>query len=282
MITSNRTPGGPDDVPGGGIARRCIHTKLTASGRAPVNPSWWTCGPATPGSNTAADHKQVLAAALAQLPWQPGYRVGRKALVRTDAGGGTHEFVAYCAARRLQYSLGFTLTEALVEAVNAVPKHVWTPAYDAEGQVREGAWVAEITDMADLCGWPEGMRLIVREERPHPGAQLRFTDVDGLRLTAFVTNTGHGQLPDLELRHRRRARYEDRIRAARTPGCAICPSTAMKPRLVRKFRPHKPQTSRSGAYKQTTLQNVSQVRPGTNGLPRSARVARIVHRFARG
>ncbi len=68
----------------------------------------------------------------------------------------------------------------------------------------------------DLTSWPGGMRLILRKERPHPGAQLRFTDADGLRLTAFVTNTRGGQLADLELRHRRRARCEDRIRVAVT------------------------------------------------------------------
>lgn len=179
--------------------------------------------PGNAGANTAVDHKQVLAAALEQLPLRPGYRVGRKVLVRTDAGGGTHEFLAYCHARRVQYSLGFTLTDALVEAVNAIPKHVWTPAYGTDGQVREGAWVAEITGLAELSGWPDGMRLIVRKERPHPGAQLRFTDVDGLRLTAFVTNTRRGQLPDLELRHRRRARCEDRIRAAKDTGLRNLP-----------------------------------------------------------
>ncbi|MBO0879852.1 MAG: transposase [Mycobacterium sp.] len=86
----------------------------------------------------------MLHEALAQLPWQPASRVGRKVLVRTDSGGGTHEFVQYCHARRVQYSLGFTLTDTIVEAVNKVPKKVWTPAYNAEGKVREGAWVAEI------------------------------------------------------------------------------------------------------------------------------------------
>jgi hypothetical protein len=175
------------------------------------------------GANTAADHKKVLAEALEQLPWRPSWRIGRKMLVRADAGGGTHEFVKYCHKRRVQYSLGFTLTDALVEAVNLVPKKVWTPAYDADGQVRKGAWVAEITGMVDLSGWPAGMRLIVRKERPHPGAQLRFTDVDGLRLTAFVTNTGRGQLPDLELRHRRRARCEDRIKAGKDTGMRNLP-----------------------------------------------------------
>lgn len=67
------------------------------------------------------------------------------------------------------------------------------------------------------------MRLLVRKERPHLGAQLRFIDRDGLRLTAFVTNTSRGQLPDLELRHRRRARCEDRIRAAKDTGLRNLP-----------------------------------------------------------
>ena len=77
--------------------------------------------------------------------------------------------------------------------------------------------------MLELSGWPTGMRVIVRKERPHPGAQLRFTDADGLRLTAFATNTGRGQLADLELRHRRRARAEDRIRAAKATGLTNLP-----------------------------------------------------------
>lgn len=179
--------------------------------------------PGNASANTAADHKKVLAASLAQLPWQPGYRVGRKVLVRTDSGGGTHDFVGYCTARRVQYSLGFTLTNTIVEAVNRIPKNVWTPAYDADGEVRPGAWIAEVTGMLDLTGWPADMRLIIRKERPHPGAQLRFTDVDGLRLTAFVTNARRGQLPDLELRHRRRARCEDRIRAAKDTGLRNLP-----------------------------------------------------------
>ena len=54
--------------------------------------------------------------------------------------------------------------------------------------LRPGVWVAEITDIPDLSTWPKGMRLIVRRERPHPGAQLRFTGLDGLRLTCFATH----------------------------------------------------------------------------------------------
>jgi hypothetical protein len=179
--------------------------------------------PGNAGSNTAADHKTVLAGALDQLPWRPGYRVGQNVLVRADSGGGTHEFVRYCHQRRLQYSLGFGLTETTAAAVDLIPDTVWTPAYNTDGQVRDGAWVAELTGLIDLTDWPPGMRVIVRKERPHPGAQLRFTDRDGLRLTAFATNTRHGQLADLELRHRRRARCEDRIRTAKDTGLTNLP-----------------------------------------------------------
>jgi hypothetical protein len=71
------------------------------------------------------------------------------------------------------------------------------------------------------------MRVIARVERPHPGAQLRITDHDGNRVTAFATNTPAGgpgsQIANLELRHRRRARCEDRIRAAKDTGLANLP-----------------------------------------------------------
>jgi hypothetical protein len=77
--------------------------------------------------------------------------------------------------------------------------------------------------MPDLSTWPKGMRLVVRKERPHPGAQLRFTELDGLRLTCFATDTKGGQLADLELRHRRRARCEDRVRSARDTGLRDLP-----------------------------------------------------------
>lgn len=179
--------------------------------------------PGNSGSNTAADHITVVQDALAQLPVDPAYRVGKKVLVRIDGAGGTHGLIEYLTKRRLSYSVGFGLTETMVAALELVPDQAWTPAYDSDGQVRDGAWVTELTGLLDLSSWPKGMRVIVRKERPHPGAQLRFTDRDGLRLTAFVTNTRQGQLPDLELRHRRRARCEDRIRTAKVTGLQNLP-----------------------------------------------------------
>ena len=55
-----------------------------------------------------------------------------------------------------------------------------------------GAWVAEVTGLIELRGWPAGTRLILRKERPHPGAQRRITDADGLRITGFLTNIASG------------------------------------------------------------------------------------------
>jgi Transposase DDE domain group 1 len=176
------------------------------------------------GSNTVADHKAVIRAALAQLPG--GHTRGKKVLVRIDGAGGTHGLLEWLTRRRLSYSVGFSLPGDLAsiqQTLAAIPASAWEPAYDADGQPREGAFVAEVTDLFDLSGWPPGMRLIVRKERPHPGAQLRITDVDGMRITAFVTNTTRGQLADLELRHRRRARAEDRIRCAKDTGLANLP-----------------------------------------------------------
>jgi DDE family transposase len=173
------------------------------------------------GSNTAAEHIEVARLALAQLP----RRSRRRVLIRTDSGGGTHDFVTWLASpgRRLHYSVGMTLTEDIQEAILTLPDRVWEPACDASGEVRPGAWVAELTGLLDLSGWPAGMRVIVRRERPHPGAQLRFTDLGGHRFTAFATDAKTGQLADLELRHRRRARCEDRIRNAKDTGLRNLP-----------------------------------------------------------
>jgi hypothetical protein len=183
-----------------------------------------TLRPGNAGSNTAADHIEVLRAALAQLPGhRAGTRPGRTVLVRVDGAGATHALLKWLVGQRLSYSIGFTLPTNTPELLTLIPEHVWTPAYDADGQVRDGAWVAELTGLLPLTGWPSGMRVIARKERPHPGAQLRITDTDGMRVTAFATNTTLGQLPDLELRHRRRARCEDRIRNAKDTGLTNLP-----------------------------------------------------------
>ncbi|MFF4250634.1 transposase [Streptomyces sp. NPDC001663] len=189
-------------------------------------------------SNTAADHIEATKLALAQLPKR--LRRGRQTLIRTDSGGGTHEFVAWLARRGrwLSYSVGMTSTDAVHQAVLKVPTSAWTPAVEPDGDIRDDAWVAELAGDC-LTGWPKGLRLIVRKERPHPGAQLRFTDADGMRLTCFATNTASEAIAALELRHRQRARAEDRIRAARTTGMRnLRPAPGpTEPQLTSTFRP---------------------------------------------
>ena len=184
--------------------------------------------PGNAGSNTAADHITVLREALRQLPdHRAGARPGRKILIRVDGAGATHDLLDWITGQRMSYSVGFALPESIVAELAKIPRKVWQPAYDGDGEPREGAWVLEVTGLLTLTGWPKGMRVIVRKERPHPGAQLRITDADGHRLTAFATNTTPGgpgrQLADLELRHRRRARAEDRIRNAKDTGLTNLP-----------------------------------------------------------
>jgi hypothetical protein len=186
--------------------------------------------PGNAGSNTATDHIVVTDLALAQLP--DAHRHGVPILVSADGAGATRAWLAHLRAQRqtgvdLEFSVGFTMTTAVQAAILALPKQAWTQAINADGSPREGADVAELTGMlGDLtsAGWPSGMRVIVRRERPHPGAQLSFTDHDGWRFQAFATDTRIGQLAHLEARHRAHARVEDRIRCAKNMGLTRLPS----------------------------------------------------------
>jgi len=182
------------------------------------------------GSNTAADHITVARAAFAQLPGhRTGHRPGKTVLVRTDGAGCTHAFLAWLSSQRVQYSVGFTLPDSFTAQLKVLDQAgVWRPALDADSQIRPDAMVADATGLLDLSSWPAGMRVIVRKEKPHPGAQLRITDVNGWRVTAFATNTpaaggSHRSCAHLELRHRRRARCEDRIRIAKDTGLTNLP-----------------------------------------------------------
>ena len=177
------------------------------------------------GSNTVTDHQTIIQSALKTIPGINPYRPGKKVLIRVDGAGGTKKLLTWIDTIGASYSVGFTLPANTPDLYKLIPQDAWTPAYNADGDLREGADVAELTGLLDLDGYPTGMRVIVRRERPHPGAQLRFDDVDGYRLTAFATNTTRGQLPDLELRHRRRARCEDRIRIAKDTGLNHFPFT---------------------------------------------------------
>ena len=191
------------------------------------------------GSNTAADHVTVLKMALAALPEharpRPGDPTSPRVVARSDSAGATHAFADACVTEGLEFSFGFPVDARIQRIVDVIPEECWHPAIETDtgegNDIRDGAWVAEATGMVDLQRWPAGSRLILRKERPHPGAQLTFTDVDGMRVTAFLTNTPAGVVPGqaagLELRHRQHARVEDRIREAKATGLRNFPCHAM-------------------------------------------------------
>jgi hypothetical protein len=176
--------------------------------------------PGNAGANTAADHLEVLDLALEQLPRAVVEQA--EIVVRTDSAAATHELTDELRAARIRFLMGFDLTEALRRAILALPETAWWPAERQDGETRDGAWVAEITDALDLSGWPVGCRVIVRRERPHPGAQLSFTDHDGHRFLATLTDLA-GEPVELERLHRARASTEDRIRAAKQTGLENLP-----------------------------------------------------------
>ena len=177
------------------------------------------------GSNTAADHIETTRLALAQLP----RRQRRRVLVRTDSAGGTHSFLEWLTApsRRLHYSVGVTVAEDTQAAILKVPADSWTPAYDGDGRVTDGAWVADITGMLDLSSWPAGMRVIVRKERPHPGAQLRFTDIDGHRFTASPPTPGKGSSRTSNCGTAAGPAARTGSAMPKTPGCVTSRCTAL-------------------------------------------------------
>ena len=186
---------------------------------------------ATPARNTAADHITVIRAALRQLPGhRAGHRPGRKVLIRVDGAGATHELLDWLR-RPAAVLLGRVQPDpsTVVDQLAALPEPAWQPAYDADGEPRPGA-VGHRGHRAarPVRGWPAGMRVIVRQERPHPGAQLRLTDPDGHRLhrvrhqhpppagpaaSSPTSNCATAAAPAPRTASAPR----------RTPGCATCP-----------------------------------------------------------
>ena len=126
--------------------------------------------PGNAGSNTASDHVAVLDMALANLPGgaRPGREGGPRLLARADSAGAAHEFATACRQRCVGFSFGFPVAEEVRVAITLVPEDIWEPAIEADGEERDGAYLAELTRMLDFSAWPEGSRVIVRRERPPP------------------------------------------------------------------------------------------------------------------
>jgi Transposase DDE domain group 1 len=199
------------------------------------NPLLATCGrdvlaailrPGNAGANNADDHLEVFELALEQLPREA---LEGPILARSDSAGASHALADACRETGVRFSFGYAMDQRVRAAILALPELAWRPAINADGQRREGAWVAELTGRVSLDAWPEGARLIVRRERPHPGAQLSFTDIDGHRFQCFITDQDGRDLAALEARHRAHAIVEDRVRELKSTGLSNLPFSAFLP-----------------------------------------------------
>ncbi len=189
--------------------------------------------PGNAGSNTAADHVTVLADALAQLPadWQTGHQPGdhpdlvkHPILIRADGAGASHWFAEACVDRNLQFTFGYQIDNRVRDGVIGIPTGCWHPAVEPDGANRDGAQIVELTTLVSMDGWPAGTRLIVRRERPHPGAQLSLFDtIEGFRHTAFITNQTGADVARLELVQRQRGSAESVIRDTKATGLSNLP-----------------------------------------------------------
>jgi len=176
--------------------------------------------PGNAGANTAADQIMVAEQALAQIP--RGHIESLEIGLRVDSAGACHELLNWAREARIRFSVGYDLTETVREAIVAIDDSAWVAALDQDASQRPNGQVAEITDSLDLTGWPAGSRVLVRRERAHPGAQLSFTDHDGHRFGAILTDQP-GDVADIERDHRGRARVEDHIRNDKDTGLRNLP-----------------------------------------------------------
>jgi len=181
--------------------------------------------PGNAGANNASDHLRVLELALEQLPESA---LDGEILARSDSAGASHDFAGACRETRIRFSLGYPINGSVREQILALDESAWKPAVNHDGQPREGAWVTELTGLIDLPSWPSGTRLICRRERPHPGAQLTFTDLDGHRFQCFITDQDDHDIAALEALHRSHAEVEDRVKTLKATGAGHLPFHAFK------------------------------------------------------
>jgi hypothetical protein len=188
-------------------------------------------GKLRPGNATANDvddNIEVLEMALHQLPES---KRKRKILVRGDTACATHAFLDKVREHGLKFSVSLDLYEYVKEAILNTKEKDWVAAITQAGKEREGAAVCQLKNI-DLSSWPEGTRAICRRERPHPGAQLKFTDLHGYRFQVLITDQEDEDIVHLEARHRGRARVENRIRCGKATGLENLPFHDFMPNCV--------------------------------------------------
>jgi hypothetical protein len=190
--------------------------------------------PGNAGANTVVDHLAVLDDAVAQLPAEVavGHRPGdahelvaRAVVVRTDSAGCTHGFVDGCRVRNIGFAVVARSNRQVAAAISRTFTETgsrWAPARRQDGELRDGAGVAELTDLVDLTGWPPGTRLIVRREPLHPGAQQTLFPSTDFRYWGHYTDQP-GDPVTLDTAMRAHAHVEDHIRRLKDSGLCRFP-----------------------------------------------------------
>jgi hypothetical protein len=149
--------------------------------------------PGNAGSNTFTDHREVLAAAIAQVP----ARFRRRILVRVDGAGASHELVSHLLAkssprRTLLFTCGWMITPSDEDAIKMVPADAWKPGISQDGTAEEDKHVAEITHLMSRAGkWPAGLRWTVRRVKPSRRQMKNLTAWEkkaGWRYSVICTN----------------------------------------------------------------------------------------------
>lgn len=192
--------------------------------------------PGNAGANTVADHLEVLAACIAQIP--AAFRA--KILIRVDGAGASHGLLERIEAlnttrRTVRYTVGWKITDVDEAAIAALGEPAWEDAVDQDGAVQHACHVAELTGLnTRVGGWPAGIRLLVRRARPSKRHLGKLTDLEkrtGWRYQITATNIARmrsvpgSQHPQfLDVLHRAHAVVEDRVRTEKAMGLRNLPS----------------------------------------------------------
>jgi hypothetical protein len=195
--------------------------------------------PGNAGSNTFADHEEVLAAALEQVP----SRFRRRLLVRVDGAGASHDLVRHLMSlnsprKTVLFTTGWMITGADEDAIRLLPAGAWKPGTAQDGTPEEGKDVAEVTGLMTRAeNWPEGLRWIVRRVKPSRRQARNLTAYEketGWRYNIICTNipdTGIPAVPGshhpqyIDVLHREHAVVETAgVRTAKAMGLRNLPS----------------------------------------------------------
>jgi Transposase DDE domain group 1 len=195
--------------------------------------------PGNAGSNTFADHKEVLSDALTQIP----SLFRRKILARVDGAGASHDLVKHLlslSSRRktVLFTTGWMITAADEDAIRMIPVGAWKPGTCQDGSAEHDKDVAEITHLLSRAeNWPDGLRWIVRRVKPSRRQMRNLTEYEkktGWRYSVICTNIpgdGIGGVPGshhpqfTDVLHREHACVETAgVRTAKAMGLRGLPS----------------------------------------------------------